>query len=134
VIGYCHLRGEVRTFRVDRIETLSETEDTFNMPAEFNVQAYMAKAFQTQNQVQVQMRFKAEAARIALNNRPAWDMCKQQADGSVVVKFSVPDLNWAASSVLAYGPAAEVLEPPELGKLLKEWASVICELYSSKGF
>src|SRR4030042_1077831 len=37
VVGYCLLRQEMRSFRLDRIESLQLTEDTFQVPAGFVV-------------------------------------------------------------------------------------------------
>ena len=36
VAGYCHLRKEVRTFRLDRLEVLHTTGETFKPPKNFN--------------------------------------------------------------------------------------------------
>ena len=40
VIGYCHLRNDIRSFRVDRIERLMVTETKFNRPANFSAGEY----------------------------------------------------------------------------------------------
>ncbi|MFJ7667632.1 helix-turn-helix transcriptional regulator [Lysinibacillus sp. NPDC097195] len=36
VIGFCHLRNGIRSFRVDRIENLMLTENKFNLPENFS--------------------------------------------------------------------------------------------------
>jgi predicted DNA-binding transcriptional regulator YafY len=36
VIGFCHLRNDIRSFRVDRIESLMLTENKFNKPEDFS--------------------------------------------------------------------------------------------------
>ena len=38
-------------------------------------------------------------------------------------------MEWAASTVLAYGPIVEVLEPPELRQMVAERAEAIARLY-----
>jgi predicted DNA-binding transcriptional regulator YafY len=48
----------------------------------------------------------------------------------VVVKFSAPDLTWAASMALSFGPAVEVLSPPELRQQVAEWAAAVTQFYS----
>ena len=57
-------------------------------------------------------------------NQSYWESIEEQADGSLIVTFSAPALEWAASTVLAYGPAVEVLEPPELRRMVAEWLDV----------
>jgi predicted DNA-binding transcriptional regulator YafY len=75
------------------------------------------------------MRFVPQAAGIALDNRAFWEAIEQQDDGAIVVTFSTPDLQWAASTVLAYGPLVTVLEPAELRTKVREWAQAILGLY-----
>lgn len=40
LVAYCHLRDDVRTFRVDRIDNLILTEDTFEQLEDFSVDNY----------------------------------------------------------------------------------------------
>jgi predicted DNA-binding transcriptional regulator YafY len=54
-----------------------------------------------------------------------WETVVEQPNGSVVVTFNAPDLAWAASSVLAYGPLVTVEEPEELRKMVMEWVREI---------
>ena len=128
--GYCHTRQEVRTFRIDRVLELSLLNESFKVPADFNARAYMERDFQGQPQVQARMRFRPEAAHAARINRAYYDSLEEQPDGSVVVVMSSPDLDWAASSILMYGPAVEVLEPAELRDLVRQTAQATVSLYS----
>ena len=125
VVGYCHTRQEVRTFRIDRIQELSLLGEVFQTPSDFNAREFMNRSFQGQMLVQVQLRFTAEAAHIARINRPYWGAFDEQPDGAVFVTMLAPDLNWAASSVLAYGPGVEVLDPPELRQIVRDRAQAI---------
>ncbi|SFK10008.1 MULTISPECIES: YafY family protein [unclassified Bacillus (in: firmicutes)] len=43
VIGFCHLRNDIRSFRVDRIESLMLTENKFNRPKNFSARDYFMK-------------------------------------------------------------------------------------------
>jgi predicted DNA-binding transcriptional regulator YafY len=133
VVGFCHSRRSVRTFRIDRIQVLTITDEPFQAPADFDARAFLAEALQGQPQVQARLRFNPEAALIARTNPALWEAFEEQPDGSVVVVTSAPDLNWAASTILAYGPAVEVLDPPELRQLLRDWTQAILRLYNMKG-
>jgi predicted DNA-binding transcriptional regulator YafY len=44
VIGFCHLRNDIRSFRVDRMESLMLTENTFNQPENFSACDYFIKS------------------------------------------------------------------------------------------
>ncbi|MEO2204870.1 YafY family protein [Paenibacillus pabuli] len=43
VIGFCHLRNDIRSFRVDRIESLMLTENKFNRPENFPARVFFMK-------------------------------------------------------------------------------------------
>src|SRR5699024_7939449 len=43
VIGFCHLRNDIRSFRVDRIEDLMLTENKFNRPENFSGHDFFMK-------------------------------------------------------------------------------------------
>ncbi|WP_241960744.1 helix-turn-helix transcriptional regulator [Staphylococcus shinii] len=40
LVGFCHLRDGVRTFRVDRIESLILTDETFEQLEDFSIDSY----------------------------------------------------------------------------------------------
>ncbi|MED1107761.1 helix-turn-helix transcriptional regulator [Bacillus paramycoides] len=44
VIGFCHLRNDIRSFRVDRIESLMLTENKFNRPENFSARDFFIKS------------------------------------------------------------------------------------------
>jgi predicted DNA-binding transcriptional regulator YafY len=131
VAGFCHLRQELRTFRLDRIQSLALLEDTYQIPADFDAKTYFDREFQGGPQLRVRMRFSAEAAHIALANRSSWEAVEEQADGSVIVDLSAPDVNWAASLALAYGPLVTVLEPEEVRRTVRDWAQATAGLYDA---
>jgi predicted DNA-binding transcriptional regulator YafY len=129
VVGFCHLRQDVRTFRVDRIAELNLQALTFPAPVDFDIQAYMAQEWQNIPQIKVRMRFAPQFAHLAQYGRGYWGTLEEQPDGSVVVSFDAPDIHAAASNALAYGPAVTVLEPAELRELVREWAQAAADLY-----
>ena len=131
VVGYCHTRRELRTFRLDRIRDLTVLKQTFQVPAGFDARAFMAEATRGQPQVRARLKFSHAAAQTARSNSFFWSEFTEQADGSLVVTLPAPDLNWAASTILAYGPAVEVLDPPELRQLVHAWAQATANLYGN---
>ncbi|MBN2149654.1 MAG: YafY family transcriptional regulator [Anaerolineales bacterium] len=129
VIGYCHLRQAVRSFRVDRILELVLLEQTFAVLEDFNLRQYLASEQSSQPQIHFRLRFAPSMAHLALYNRSYWETVEEQPDDSVVVGSNAPELVWAASTALAYGPDVEVLEPPELRQMVAEWAIAIARRY-----
>lgn len=43
VIGFCHFRNDIRSFRVDRIESLMLTENKFNPPKNFSARDFFTR-------------------------------------------------------------------------------------------
>jgi predicted DNA-binding transcriptional regulator YafY len=124
------MREEMRTFRVDRIDDLALTAQSFQIPDGFDIHAYLADEWKSQPQIQVTMQFAPEGAHIARYNRANWSTMDNQPDGSVLVTLTVPDLYWAASNALIYGPWVKVLEPAELQRMVAEWARTIADQYT----
>jgi predicted DNA-binding transcriptional regulator YafY len=127
IIGYCHLREAYRSFRVDRIIDLTLLDETFGVPADFDIHAYLASNPTEQRLVTVRLRFKLEFKRLALDNRSWWETCEEQPDGSLIVTMVNPDVLWASSIVLSFGPAVEVLEPAEVKQQVIDWAQAVID-------
>jgi len=132
VIGFCHLRKEIRTFRVDRIAEIILSDAVFTTPAEFDLQAHLKNELQAQAQIQVRLKVEADSSHMVTGNHSYWESIEERSDGSMIVTFSAPTLEWAASTVLAYGPAVEALEPPELRRMVAEWIETMAMTYKSK--
>jgi predicted DNA-binding transcriptional regulator YafY len=114
LVGYCHLRQGLRTFRVDRIQELELLSQKFQAMENFDVRAYLEAWFNDQPVVRARLRFEPEAAFLATSNLAAWERQEHNADGSVEVTAAAPDLNWLAAMVLGFAGWVRVLEPPEL--------------------
>ncbi|MCL4301781.1 MAG: YafY family transcriptional regulator [Anaerolineae bacterium] len=130
-LGYCHLRQDIRSFRVDRILDLELLEQAFEIPPEFDLRAYVEREPYFQRRVVVRLSFAPEAALQALDNQSQWETMEEQSNGSIVVTFEIPELEAAAGIVLTYGYLAEVVEPEELRVLVRERARVIVARHPS---
>ena len=128
-IGFCHVHQEIRTFRVDRITDIALSERTYSQPTDFNLKSYLKNEVQTPPQVIARLRFEAETAHIPGGTQSYWETIEPQPDGAVETTFSAPSLEWAASTALAYGPAVEVLSPPELRAMVAEWIKATAGKY-----
>jgi len=79
--------------------------------------------------VHIRLHLAAQVAAFALSTPAAWESVASQPDGSAIVTANLPDIYWAASMTLSYGPGAIVLEPDELRLLVQEWAKAIAAQY-----
>ncbi len=132
VMGFCHVHREIRIFRVDRIFEITLSDATFTQSPDFNLQAYLKDQVQIQPQVKARLRFDPAFANLVAGNQSYWESVEQKQDDSVEVTFSAPTLEWAASTTLAYGPAVEVIEPPELRAMVTEWSRATADKYSTE--
>lgn len=115
VIAYCHLRKEVRTFAVDRISSLSATDDSFTPARGFSVSEFLGDSFgiEVGSQVeQVSIRFDHDQGRyVRERNWHASQRIEDCDDGSLVLHINVSGLGEVKRWVLGYGRHAEVLAP-----------------------
>ena len=133
VIGYCHLRNEVRMFALDRIQNLRETKTRFKPPADFDIRTYMAQSWRLEHGRQVQkvsIRFDPEQAVYVRDRR--WHPSQTEdhlPDGSLVLHFEVTGLGEVERWVRQFGHHAEILEPETLRRSLAEEAVRVAEMY-----
>ena len=131
LVGYCHTRAALRTFRVDRIQKLTLLNQNFTVPDDFNIHAYLEAEFKEGNVIRARLHFISEAAQMAKGNRSLWEALQENPDGSVDTVLTSPELSFLASMVMSFGPCATVLEPPELRAVIRDWAQSMADLYKT---
>lgn len=131
LVGHCHLRGDLRTFRVDRIEEVEGTGATFQVPATFVARDYLLQMAQERptSYYQVSVRFEPDVAHIVRERREEWQRLQEHDDGSVTLSFDAADLAWPCRWVLTYQDRATVLGPPELVRMVRDAARAIAARY-----
>jgi predicted DNA-binding transcriptional regulator YafY len=129
VLGYCHLRQALRSFRVDRIHQLEQLQTSYEIPADFDPQAFLAFENQFPEGIGVRMKLLPEYAYLATSTAANWESLETLPDGSIIVSTHLPNLYLAAGFVFSYGPAAMVLEPDSLREMMRSWAKAIAEMY-----
>ena len=118
LLGHDERRARILTFRVDRIRTLRTTEQTFEFPPDFDLEAYSREKKERGftpaegEATTVQVSFSAESARYVREEFPA-DQIQAQPDGTIVLTFGVGSSTWLFRWILQYGDEAQILEPRE---------------------
>jgi predicted DNA-binding transcriptional regulator YafY len=128
LVGYCHLRQALRTFRVDRIQELELLSQEFQMEEDFDIHAYLDAELKDQPIVRARLRFAPEVANLAVA-LPGQESHQEYSDGSLELILAAPDLNWLASMTLSFANLVTVLDPPELRDMVREWAFATAALY-----
>jgi predicted DNA-binding transcriptional regulator YafY len=129
MIGYCRLREEMRTFRIDRIADVLQLPTSYQIPAEFSAKAYVEQSMRFEERYTIAVHFDARSAPYVRERIEHWTDLTDHEDGSITLHMKVSDLDWATGWVLSHGAAAQALEPPELVARVREEARHILERY-----
>jgi predicted DNA-binding transcriptional regulator YafY len=127
LIGYCHHKKDIRTFAFSRISAARALDATFEMPADFDLDAYLGPRFgimRGEREHTVRLRFSQVLAPFVLERdwHPTQSLAKRR-DGSVDLSFRVNDLFEVRRWALSWGPGAEVLAPRELREAVRAEAA-----------
>lgn len=118
VIGYCHLRREIRTFALDRIRSYRMTDRHYNIPPDFNMADYFKQGWHMiryGEPVEVVLKFTSRYARWI--KRRKWhptQVIEEQQDGSLIFRATLQgtrELKWWTYHWIPY---CHILAPPEL--------------------
>jgi proteasome accessory factor B len=117
LVGFCHLREEIRDFRVSRIKNMELLKDTFKRPENF-YEEYNRNRFEKMSgdeKIKLKIVFEGQAARyIKEYEHYKADKLTDLDKGKVLFEKNTtytPDIvQW----VLRFGADAEVLEPEDL--------------------
>jgi len=127
--------GELRTFRISRLEEASLLDETFMRPEGFDLAAYWE---------QTTARFKSELPRYVARVRTTeagLDRLRKERfikvlqvensdnQGQILAEVDLQTLDWACGVILRIGRDAEVLEPQELRERVISEAQAILALY-----
>lgn len=135
MIGICHLRNDIRSFRVDRIESLMQTENKFNRPENFSAHDFFMKNLLPT----IENKEGITPVVINGNSRVLGDICQHWFLGHYlqertpnqavffleknVIHTHVPYL------LLPYGKSIQVIEPISLKKRLIEVLSELIKFH-----
>jgi proteasome accessory factor B len=135
VVGWCHLRKEIRSFRVDRIHEAEMApkpkSPDFERPADFDVKAYATRSpwtFTSEPPEEVQLAFSAEAAEIA--NEDFGPTAVKRHDGdATLITFDCTNPEFAAMRILAAKGAIKVTRGDKLRARIAAELDAISERY-----
>ena len=123
VIGYCHMRKDVRSFVVDRVQKIKLTDESFPAPLGFSLAGYLRHSFGMfrEELVRVRVRFHKSLTRYLLERR--WHPSqknKKLKDGSLELAFEVAGTREIKTWLMGFGSLAKVLEPASLVKEVRD--------------
>lgn len=119
LVGYCHIRGEVRLFAVDRIRSLTILPHPWQMPLGFDLDSYVQEALVAMRgePIEVELLFDRKTAAWAKDRlwHPS-QQCKQLKGGRLQMNLRVADTAELLGWILSFGAGVRVVSPESLRK------------------
>ncbi|WP_346657627.1 YafY family protein [Paenibacillus sp. YPG26] len=126
VVGYCHHRSEIRSFRVDRIQTLTVTEQTFRHPESFSASQFFMNSLlpgskEEPDLVHVRISGQEEALNELSRHWLFAHTLTRRGPGEILFRLTEESIqSFAPYFLLSYGKAITILEPASLQKRMVE--------------
>jgi predicted DNA-binding transcriptional regulator YafY len=133
IVGYCHLRDDVRIFKVDRIRSVEVLPRTFALRDDFDLSAFLSSGWGLMRGIdapveEVVLRFRPPSARWVAEER--WHGSQQtewQPDGTMIFRVSIQVTPEFQRWVYHYGRDVEVLAPDHLRQWVRAEAAAVLE-------
>lgn len=127
IIGYCHSKQEIRTFRMSRMKHICVLSETFErtLPDDFSLSADCGE---TCTLPVFKLKFAPEIA-YRLYDDFQENQIEICTDGSFIVTFQYQLTDWTFNYLLSFGKYVEIIEPKIARTMLKERALEIAQIY-----
>ena len=120
LIAWSSRRGEIRTYKMDRIDDVHSTKLPAAIPEKFNLADWLEHSFgvfrsNTTVVQTIRIHFTRDVARYVKESN--WHKSQKltpQKDGSLLAEFQLTDTSEIKRWIMSFGPNAKVLEPEEL--------------------
>ncbi|MDX2446306.1 MAG: transcriptional regulator [Desulfobacterales bacterium] len=132
MLGFCHLRKDIRLFAVDRIRKMVLTDTTFETPQDFDIENFLRDSFGTflGEPVQVVIHFSPRIAGYIVEK--SWhesQVVEKQKDGSLIFKAEIAGTEEIKFWILRWGKDAVVLKPDSLREEIRIEAESVLKNY-----
>jgi predicted DNA-binding transcriptional regulator YafY len=117
LIGFCHVRGEVRIFALDRIKMLHQTRDSFEIADSFDIDAFLGASFGVYQGEPTRVKIRFSPGVAGYIKEKIWhesQKLESQEDGALLFEAVVAGTEEIKHWILGWGSQAEVLEPEGL--------------------
>jgi len=135
LIGYCHMRGDIRIFALERIQQGTITQDGFIVPENFSFEDFMHPSFGVIQGDPAQVLIRFDKAVAGYIREKVWHESQRitaREDGSILFAARVAVTDDLTSWILSWGSCAEVLEPPSLRHELEAEIAQMGKRYTHK--
>lgn len=134
LIGYSHRAKAVRTFALERIKTITVTEDLFELPRSGSITERLDRAFGLIEEPPQEVKIWIAPDWAYFVKERQWhptQALQTQKDGSVILTMQCGGLDELTAWVLSFGPGAKVLGPQSLIDQVSSQLASAARLYQS---
>lgn len=128
LIGYCHLREDVRLFSVDRIRSITITNEPCQMPLGFDVDDYVANALVVMRGAPIEVSLEFDRAAAPWVRDREWHQSQRlepARGGALRMALKVSDTPELVGWILSFGSRVKVLSPESVRNRVREEARKI---------
>ncbi|MBW7453735.1 helix-turn-helix transcriptional regulator [Paenibacillus sepulcri] len=137
IVGYCHLRQAVRSFRVDRIHGISRTGAVFERPEDFSARAFLLqdllpRSGHAENLVSVRIEGMEQSINDLCDHWLFGHMLVDRSERHVHVRMEEKALGMVPHLLMLYGRSVRIVEPRSLHERLVEVTSELLDYYKKQ--
>ncbi len=132
-VGYCHLRQDVRIFRLDRILIVEPREQTFDRPEDFDAIGHVLHSIAFlpgAKEVEVILETTVERARQVIT--PIIGTLEASEQG-VIFRRTASQLEWIAHVLIGLDFPVHVVQPTELRDLIRQIGMKALQMVEESG-
>jgi predicted DNA-binding transcriptional regulator YafY len=118
--GYCHLRQDLRTFRLDRVTGLETLHETFERPADFDVLAHVLTSITTMQgteQIEVVLETSMEHAQALI---PSYMGTLEATSNSIIFRRPATQLEWIVHVLLNADCPVRIIHTDTLRDMIRQ--------------
>jgi predicted DNA-binding transcriptional regulator YafY len=130
LIGYCHLRKDVRLFAVERIKSVTLTDHPFQIPLDFDIEDYVKDAIGIMRgkPIKVELQFKkATAAWVKDRTWHSTQTLTPLKNGELRMTLTVAENRELVGWILSFGSGVRVTQPASLRQAVRQEAKTIAD-------
>ncbi|MBA3873346.1 MAG: YafY family transcriptional regulator [Anaerolineae bacterium] len=128
LMAYCHLRHDIRQFRLDRMDDFVLLDRTFTRPAHFKLSAMRKDV----GKITIRALFDETVARWVHESPSFYQVEEKACDGGLLVTFKVHQEEQIVQWLLGWGAHVQILEPDSLRERLAHESAKMLQVHSKE--
>lgn len=134
VIAYCHSAKDIRVFKIERIESVTLTKDSYTIPDTFDADSYLSSAWGIIPKDPENVKIRIDKEVIPFITETVWHKSQtvEQDKDHAIINFNVGITDEVINWIMQWGEHIEVIEPKSLRDTIAQKAQKMAKLYGKK--